>query len=431
MKEFLLKKIESSYQKKWFIVIDNTLRSLFPFITIISIIQILDNSFFSEFGFLKIIFYPEKWFPFYQEVGRFIILFSNFRAGLLGWLAAYFAATYTLRYFKLRDQLVGISSVLFYQIFYAQVFFSSGVNTATFSDFSFLGSANLLVGILIGFFVGHLGYISYYKFPLAKFAKKNENKVFIRQCQILITVISLSIFLNGLTLMMMKFGVYNFIYNNWTQLLSTFPDFILTLFVTISHSFFALIGFSFPFFQQSLDDITSVENLNAALSTNSLYNLPHTWTITTLYKSYGTVGGVGNLLAIIFVVLIFVKHQKMRQVGALGLFPALLGNGISSMMGFPVIFNLIYAIPFMITPLLNVLIASIFIFFKLVPITAYPVPFEAPGLLYGFLATGGSYRVLLLGLGLFVLDVIFYYPFVRWHEYLLTRFKNRREVLHD
>lgn len=430
MKKRLLNIIEHSYQKKWIIITDNTLRSLFPFVLILTSVQVLDSSFFAEFGFLKMILYPEQWFPFYQQVGHFLAQFSSFRTGILGWLAAYFGATYTMRYYGLRDQMISVSAILFYQIFYAQGLTTS-LNINTFSELSFIGSANLLIGFLIGFFIGHIGYLSYYKFSLSHLSKKEINKMLIRQFQLLITVIIIAVSFNGIMTVLRKFGIYQWLYNIITQFLASFPDYVFTFFVTITHSLLALIGFSFPFFSQGFDDTIAVENLNIALSSNNLYQLPHRWTVMTLYQSYGIVGGVGNLLAILVIIIVFSRHIKMKQISYLSFFPSFLGNGIAAMTGLPIIFNIVYLIPFFITPLINELIAGVCIYLRLVPLSAFPVPFGTPGIFYAFIATGGSFRALALVIMLLIIDIIIYFPFVRYHEMLLIRYEKRREVLYD
>ena len=83
------------------------------------------------------------------------------------------------------------------------------------------------------------------------------------------------------------------------------------------------------------------------------------------------------------------------------------------MVGIPVLLNLLYVIPFLLIPLVNMGIAALALCFKLMPAAVYPVPDGTPSLLYAFIGTGGSMRALAVSLFCFALDVALYIPFVR------------------
>lgn len=66
--------------------------------------------------------------------------------------------------------------------------------------------------------------------------------------------------------------------------------------------------------------------------------------------------------------------------------------------------------------MINVFIASIFLYFRLMPPAVYPVPSGAPSVLYAFIGTGGSLRALAVGIFIFIIDVMIYLPFVTFND---------------
>ena len=83
------------------------------------------------------------------------------------------------------------------------------------------------------------------------------------------------------------------------------------------------------------------------------------------------------------------------------------------MVGIPVLLNLLYVIPFLLIPLVNMAIAALALCLKLMPAAVYPVPDGTPSLLYSFIGTGGSLRALAVSILCFAVDVLLYLPFVR------------------
>lgn len=86
------------------------------------------------------------------------------------------------------------------------------------------------------------------------------------------------------------------------------------------------------------------------------------------------------------------------------------------MIGLPVMFNPLYLIPFVLTPILNIVIAAIAIIAHIMPPVVYPVPMGTPGPLVAFIGTGGNFVALIIGVIVFFIDIIVYIPFVRLNE---------------
>ena len=161
------------------------------------------------------------------------------------------------------------------------------------------------------------------------------------------------------------------------------------------------------------DDNFALENLTYAVTHHTTTGIPHLYTVTNLYRSFGLVAGVGAVLALLVAILLVSRSQKDKKVSLLSLFPSLFNNGASFMVGIPVLLNLLYVIPFLLIPLVNMAIAAVALCLKLMPAAVYPVPDGTPSLLYSFIGTGGSLRALAVSILCFAVDVLLYLPFVR------------------
>ena len=137
------------------------------------------------------------------------------------------------------------------------------------------------------------------------------------------------------------------------------------------------------------DDSFALENLTYAVTHHSTTGIPHLYTLTNLYRSFGLVAGIGAVLALLVAILLVSRSQKDKKVSLLSLFPSLFNNGASFMVGIPVLLNLLYVIPFLLIPLVNMGIAAVALCFKLMP------------------------AALAVSILCFAVDVLLYLPFVR------------------
>ena len=128
------------------------------------------------------------------------------------------------------------------------------------------------------------------------------------------------------------------------HLLSTF---VMGLFSGLS----AWFGNSQSFALNSIaDDNFALENLTYAVTHHTTTGIPHLYTLTNLYRSFGLVAGIGAVLALLVAILLVSRSQKDKKVSLLSLFPSLFNNGASFMVGIPVLLNLLYGDSFLVDP---------------------------------------------------------------------------------
>lgn len=142
---------------------------------------------------------------------------------------------------------------------------------------------------------------------------------------------------------------------------------------------------------------------------------------------YGHMGGTGSTLALLMAVFLRSKISSHQKLGRTVLAPGLFNINEPVIFGFPVLYNPLIMIPFIIYPQINFIIAYFATEFGMVSrIVAY-VPWSVPPLLSGWLGSGGDFRNVLLQLLLLALGVMIYLPFLMAYE--RTMLKNKVAAL--
>ena len=133
--------------------------------------------------------------------------------------------------------------------------------------------------------------------------------------------------------------------------------------------------------------------------------------ITNIYTMIGGSGATLGLIAAIF--LVSKKQSPERAVAKVALIPGLFNINEPIIFGLPIVLNPIMFIPFVFIPVINAIISYFMVAFKIVtPMVVLnsgiePIFFNAWVL--------GAFRLspVLLMLGLFILDIFLYMPFVK------------------
>lgn len=152
----------------------------------------------------------------------------------------------------------------------------------------------------------------------------------------------------------------------------------------------------------------SIENLAAFQSGDALPNIIN----QQFYDLFTTFGGAGSTLSMLIAMIILCKSKRIKDLSKISFIPALFGINEPIIFGLPVVLNPTILIPFLLTPLINILISYFSMVSGLVPFTSgISIPWTTPVIVYGFLTTG--WRGALLQLILVILGVFIYMPFVK------------------
>lgn len=152
----------------------------------------------------------------------------------------------------------------------------------------------------------------------------------------------------------------------------------------------------------------SAENL-AALTVGE--KLPHI--INTQFQDlFATYGGGGSTLSLLIVILILAKSKRMKELGKLAVIPGIFGINEPVIFGLPIVLNPTLAIPFILVPIVNILISYTTMAIGLVPIcNGVIMPWTTPPIISGFLSSGWQGAV--LQIFLIALGTLIYYPFMK------------------
>ena len=357
------------------------------------------------------LFSVSDWFPGFQLTGQVLSNLSNFTSGLAGPLATYFAGKYTAGHYGRSTGRAGVTALMVSFLVSSQGLLMGPLRDEQLSHINLPATTNIFLAIFLGYLIGQI-------FRLSKASDDQiVNKDFIYQPKTVRPIflsLLLGVSLNGLLVLGNQYRVFQTIGQFFSSLTVTSHHLLSTFVMGLLNGLSGWVGNSQVFALNSMaDDSFALENLTYAVTNHTTTGIPYLYTLTNLYRSYGMVAGVGAVLALLVAILLVSRSQKDKKVSFLSIFPSLFNNGASFMVGIPVLLNLLYVIPFLLIPLVNMGIAALALCFKLMPAAVYPVPDGTPSILYAFIGTGGSLRALAVSLLCFALDVALYIPFVR------------------
>ena len=350
-------------------------------------------------------------FPGFQLTGQVLSNLSNFTSGLAGPLATYFAGKYTAGHYGRSTGTAGVTALMVSFLVSSQGLLMGPLRDGQLSHINLPATTNIFLAIFLGYLIGQI-------FRLSKASDDQiVNKDFIYQPKTVRPIflsLLLGVSLNGLLVLGNQYRVFQTIGQFFSSLTVTSHHLLSTFVMGLLNILSAWVGNSQVFALNSMaDDSFALENLTYAVTNHTTTGIPYLYTLTNLYRSYGMVAGVGAVLALLVAILLVSRSQKDKKVSFLSIFPSLFNNGAPFMVGIPVLLNLLYVIPFLLIPLVNMGMAALALCFKLMPAAVYPVPDGTPSILYAFIGTGGSIRALAVSLLCFALDVALYIPFVR------------------
>lgn len=410
MTKYFVQKFFWLREKSLIQITQKTLVSLFPFFLFSGIVRVIALSVFSDRGYIHQLFSMDSWLPWDQVISQVLVNFSNFLGGLAGPLATYFAGKYTAGHYGRSTGTAGVTALLVSLIVGSQELLVGPLNDGQLTRINLPATTNIVLAIFLGYLIGQI-------FRLSKASDDQiVDKDFIYQPKT-VRPIFLSLILGvSLNLLMLghRFNVFQTIGQFFSSLTASSHHLLSTFVMGLFSGLSAWVGNSQAFALNSIeDDSFALENLTYAVTHHTTTGIPHLYTLTNLYRSFGMVAGIGAVLALLVAILLVSHSQKDRKVSLLSIFPGLFNNGAPFMVGIPVLLNLLYVIPFLLIPLVNMGIAAVALYFKLMPAAVYPVPDGTPSLLYAFIGTGGSLRALFVSLLCFAVDVLIYFPFVR------------------
>lgn len=142
-------------------------------------------------------------------------------------------------------------------------------------------------------------------------------------------------------------------------------------------------------------------------------------------------GGTGALFGLAILMIIRSRSRQLKQMGKIAGPAALFNISEPLVFGLPLVLNPYFFVPFIITPVLLVIITWLAMSTGLVALPAgIALPFTTPIFISGYLATGGHISGTVLQIVNLSVSIVIYYPFFRAWDTLKFREEQRKENIH-
>ncbi|MBM7587917.1 PTS system cellobiose-specific IIC component [Bacillus pakistanensis] len=126
------------------------------------------------------------------------------------------------------------------------------------------------------------------------------------------------------------------------------------------------------------------------------------------------VGGSGATLALVFIMLIWARSQQLKNISRLSIGPGIFNINEPVTFGMPIVMNPLLIIPFILAPIVLVLITYFAMSWGWVAKpNGVAVPWTTPIGFSGYLATGGKISGVVIQIVNFIVAGLIYYPFFR------------------
>ena len=133
-------------------------------------------------------------------------------------------------------------------------------------------------------------------------------------------------------------------------------------------------------------------------------------------QMWGEFGGSGVTIGLVIAIMIFGKREDNKAIASLSLVPGLFNINETVTFGIPMVLNPILGIPFVVAPLITIIIGYVLTVIGFCPVACLTVPWTCPPLIFGFLATGANIMGAVTQAILIAISVVIYTPFLISYE---------------
>ena len=386
----------------------------FPLTMAGSLMTLLNFVLLSPDGFIAKLLRLESIIPNLADYQQIFSPVLKGSADILSILIVFLIARNVAKTLKADDLLSGLTAVSVYFIIYPDYVFVNEVNNLSTK---FMGAQGLFVAILVGEFMAILSKSKKLEIKMPDQVPPAVARSFKVLLPIIIITLSFSI-VNFLIKQVSPGGLHEWVYTVIQAPLTQLGQNVGSVIVlALLCQVLWAMGIHGPNTIAAVRDTMFAEAQNA----NMLYVAEHgtAWgapfpvTYSGLFDGFGAYGGSGATLGLIIAILLFSKAKEHKSIAKLSLAPGIFNINEMVIFGLPIVLNPIYIIPFVLAPIVNILIGyGATCVFKIMPPIAYGVPWTTPGPLVPFLGTGGNLMGLVMGIVCLAVSVLVYAPFV-------------------
>lgn len=399
---------------KFIQIVRQTILALFPVILIGSFAWTLSNCILNPSSLLGRLLHLRTWFP--QAWFLRAVLGDLFAvtSGLLAFYAVIVSARFTTQKYHHNSLFAEILAAINYLL----VFHHNIRGSQNALQMRYYSAYWFIIGVIFGYFVG-LIFVKFAKYQTK--AKKLGRYDFLNQIRDNMIAIMISVVIAFvLHVIFALFRTYNLDQIAFQQITSFFnshSNYWLAVGMAMLTTVIVWLGFAGIFdFNNSVFSNEAWVNLNYFLLHKKYHGMPYPYTPTNFFNAFAQIGGLGCTLALIIAVLLITKNQGEQRIVTWSTFPAIFNANMPLALGIPIILNPIMLIPFVFTPIVNMILGSAAISIHLFAPLVFPVPTGTPGILVPLIASGGNWFTIVFMLLLLVIDVLIYYPFIKIAE---------------
>lgn len=129
--------------------------------------------------------------------------------------------------------------------------------------------------------------------------------------------------------------------------------------------------------------------------------------------AYVNLGGSGTTIGFLLATLFVSKREDYQAIAKLSVAPGIFNINEPVIFGIPIVLNPILAIPFVLSPLVMIIIPGLLTQFGVLPKIVLSVPWITPPILGAFLATGLNWLAPIVVIINLIICTLIYIPFVR------------------
>ena len=390
----------------------------FPLTMAGSLMVLLNFVFLSPDGFVAKLLKLESIIPNFAEYQNIFSPVLRGSADILAIFIVFLVARNLAKTLKADDLLTGLTAVSVYFIIYPDYV---GVDNVNHLTTKFLGSQGLFVAIIVGLVVGELMAVLSKSEKLEIKMPEQVPPAVARSFKVLIPIILITLSFSIINFLIKKVApgglhewVYTVLQSPLTKLGQNVGSVIVLAFIC---QILWAMGIHGPNTIAAVRDTMFAEAVNSnvlyAAQHGTAWGAPFPVTFNGLFDAFGAYGGSGATLGLVIALILFSKAKDQKSIAKLSLAPGIFNINEMVIFGLPIILNPIYIIPFVLAPIVNIIIGySATCIFKIIPPVAYGVPWTTPGPLIPFLGTGGNVLALLIGVLCLAVSVLIYAPFV-------------------
>ena len=145
------------------------------------------------------------------------------------------------------------------------------------------------------------------------------------------------------------------------------------------------------------------------------HEIPYVMNLTMI-QMFAEFGGSGCTIGLVIAILIFSKREDNRTIAGISIVPGLFNINETMTFGIPLVLNPILDIPFILTPVVTVIIGYILVSSGFCPKIVLEVPWTMLPVIMGFLATGGKPMGAIFQLIVLAASTLIYIPFLIAYE---------------